>query len=317
MRADDGDFRGVQPLLLYPIQLPDPRHHHVCLGHRREPGHALCHRLPAAPHGDGQAHAVDEAGRGRLRRVELPVGVEPDDTQTFWAGARDSPDGGGVAVAGEHQREPALDDGLTHLARNQSVQLEGGRHLGRGLYLVSHVGDARPPALRSHRFSEAVVNKVLRACAHPQTRVPRVVGHGDDSDVSVMFHAGLQFSAGRLDCAAKIGRPAFPGRSITRLLRLLGSFHPAESTLRYPSNSFHSPSAVSGTALNSDRDCFSTWAAKSLGPSWRGFLPVPRSTFPNVRDDEAVTNARPNSSTTLGGVPAGAAIPPKTGTLTS
>ena len=85
------------------------------------------------------------------------MGVEPDDAQTFWAGARDSPDGGGVAVAGEHQREPALDDSLTHLARNQSVQLEGGRHLGRGLYLVSHVGDARPPALRSHPCSEAVV----------------------------------------------------------------------------------------------------------------------------------------------------------------
>src|SRR5215208_7770780 len=72
MRAGDGDFRGVQPLLLCPIQLPDPRHHHVCLGHWREPGHLLCYRLPTAPHGDGQAHAVDEAGRGRLRRVEPP-----------------------------------------------------------------------------------------------------------------------------------------------------------------------------------------------------------------------------------------------------
>jgi hypothetical protein len=136
---------------------------------------------------------------------------------------------------------------VAHLARNQSVQLEGGRHLGRGLYLVSHVGDARPPALRSHGCSEAVVKKVLGARAHSQAWLPRVVGHGDDSDVLVMFHAGLQFSTGRLVCAAKIGRPAFSGGSITRLLRFLGSFYPAESTSRYPLNSFYSPSETTST----------------------------------------------------------------------
>jgi hypothetical protein len=75
---------------------------------------------------------------------------------------------------------------------------------------------------------------VLRARAHPQAWVPRVVGHSDDSDVSVMFHAGLQFSTGRLVCAAKIGRLGFPGGSITRLLRFLSSFHPVESTSRCP-----------------------------------------------------------------------------------
>jgi hypothetical protein len=84
------------------------------------------------------------------------------------------------------------------------------------------------------------VKKVLRARTHPQAWVPRVVGHGDDSDVSVMFHAGLQFSTVRLVCATTIGRPVFPGGSIARLFRILGSFHPAESTSRYPSNSFHS-----------------------------------------------------------------------------
>jgi hypothetical protein len=73
-----------------------------------------------------------------------------------------------------------------------------------------------------------------------------------------MFHAGLQFFTVRIVCAAKIGRPAFPGGFITRLVRFLGSFHPVESTSRYPSNSFHSPSAVSGAALDSDRDCFLT-----------------------------------------------------------
>jgi len=41
-----------------------------------------------------------------------------------------------------------------------------------------------------------------------------------------------------------------------------------------------------------------------LGPSWRGSLPAPRSTFPRARDDEGATNAQP-PSTTLGGIPAG------------
>jgi hypothetical protein len=108
------------------------------------------------------------------------------------------------------------------------------------------------------------VKKVLRTRAHPQAWVPRVVGHGDDSDVSVMFHAGLQFSTVRLICATTIGCPVFPGGSIARLFRFPGSFHPAESTSRYPSNSFHSPSAVSGQtstvtaiAFRPGRRCFS------------------------------------------------------------
>jgi hypothetical protein len=59
-----------------------------------------------------------------------------------------------------------------------------------------------------------------------------------------MFHAGLQFSTGRFVCAAKIGRPAFPGGSITRFL---GSFYLAGSTSRYPLNSFYSPSQTTCT----------------------------------------------------------------------
>jgi hypothetical protein len=73
-----------------------------------------------------------------------------------------------------------------------------------------------------------------------------------------MFHARLQFYTVRLVCAAKVGRPAFPGGFIARFVRFLGSFHPVESTSRYLSNGFHSPCAASGTALDSDRDCFLT-----------------------------------------------------------
>jgi hypothetical protein len=62
-----------------------------------------------------------------------------------------------------------------------------------------------------------------------------------------MFHAGLQFSTGRLVYVAKIGRLAFPGGSITRLLRFLGSFYPAESTSRYSLNSFYSPWEMTST----------------------------------------------------------------------
>ena len=101
----------------------------------------------------------------------------------------------------DHQRKAALGDGVAHLARNQSVQLEGGRHLGCRLYLVSHVGDARPPTLRSHRFSEVVVKKVLRADASDTAApgaafwVSKRLEHYGENPVD---YPGLTRDAGRL-----------------------------------------------------------------------------------------------------------------------
>src|SRR5215208_5357396 len=77
--------------------------------------------------------------------------------------------------------------------------------------LVAHGSYVRLAPPRPQPFAEPVVQEVLRSRAHPQACVSRVVRHGDDADVLVIFHAGLQFSTERLVCTANIGRPAAPG----------------------------------------------------------------------------------------------------------
>ena len=52
--------------------------------------------------------------------------------------ARDRPHRG-VAVTGEHQGELAPGYGLSHLLGDQTVQLEGGGHLGRRVDIEEHV----------------------------------------------------------------------------------------------------------------------------------------------------------------------------------
>src|SRR5215207_7665302 len=106
---------------------------------------------------------------------------------------------------------------------------------------------------------------------------------------------------------------AEPTRARKRL-----SFRDQTAHARPPlSNRGHPPSLCSGSASDKPLACSSTKAANFSGPLCAGTLPVPTSTLPNSCDEEAPTNTLPSSSTIRRGVPAGAAIPPKTGTVTS
>ena len=115
-------------------------------------------------HGDGQAHPVREARRGRFRGIEIRVGIEPHHPET--PGAGDGPDQG-VAVAREHQGELAVGEGGPDLGRDQAIQLEGGSNLGRRHLFGTKGHGGRLPPRSPQRIGEPVAQEMLRPGAHP------------------------------------------------------------------------------------------------------------------------------------------------------
>jgi hypothetical protein len=77
---DSPDGRALEPLALrLRRQLANAEHQHRLLGDRRRVSGLRPEVAMAMPGDDGRGHAGEEAADRRLRRVEVGMGVDPDD----------------------------------------------------------------------------------------------------------------------------------------------------------------------------------------------------------------------------------------------
>lgn len=106
------------------VEAPTPDEHGSCaLDRGKRPGVAL-EAAPREPERSRERHPVNVAARGRLGRVEIPVGVEPEDGAGPVHGSEpaECPERHRVIPA-EHERKPAL----AGRSGNQPGQLLAGR----------------------------------------------------------------------------------------------------------------------------------------------------------------------------------------------
>jgi hypothetical protein len=69
------------------------------------------------------AHSVQKARRGCLRRVRFAVGIEPDHACSVASATTNTPDRR-IAVSGEYERKPAALHGNTNGLRDHPGELE-------------------------------------------------------------------------------------------------------------------------------------------------------------------------------------------------
>jgi hypothetical protein len=157
---------------------------------RDEAGNGGAHRLPAVTDDHREREAVEIAGLGRLRGVEVAVAVEPHESDVVGA------DAGhdrllAVTVAGEDDGQDAVRARGGHLTRELPVQIEAGRDLGRarggerdpahvfgGQRGRCHFRERQRPGAHAVRFAAHDVRDGENASGHGRTVARHRVTHG-------------------------------------------------------------------------------------------------------------------------------------------
>src|SRR5687767_3588790 len=74
-------LRAVERFLLQLIEVPRADVHYPVFRDGSKARYRTGEGAPAAPHNHGERHTVQKPALSDLRRVEIPVRVEPDDAQ--------------------------------------------------------------------------------------------------------------------------------------------------------------------------------------------------------------------------------------------
>ncbi len=184
-RGDPGDVRVLDAAPLLRVEIARAQQQHVSLRHGHKAGDRSGDRAPAVAHGDREPHAVDEPGGRGFGRVEVAVGVEPEDADRIGAEPGERAEAA-VAVARQYEGCAPFAYRLAYPRGQDAVQLEGGADLHRELAGCLDRGDRYVVPEIGELPGEAAVDEVLRAASHACATVARVVGDLDNLDLHLV-----------------------------------------------------------------------------------------------------------------------------------
>jgi hypothetical protein len=171
--------RRLQRRLFERIQIARAGQRHVPLVHGRESGNTRRELTPAASGQRCQRHPVEETSHGRFRRIEIAVGVEPENARASLQ-ARHTAKRRRTAVPRQNQGERPGLDRRAHGDGDAARELECRADLGRPR-AMRHLDDSNVHVMTRSGQSplEPGVEQAPRTRAHALAAPAGVIRNGD------------------------------------------------------------------------------------------------------------------------------------------